>query len=205
MDDRESPSAANFDVHIQKLLDLYVGCQFSELCCQELLQSSLNVERAVRWSTAMLIGCSLLTGSISYLNQPIFAPIWAIVTTLATMVGIYSLIVGSGARQQQWFAVASELRKHAQEVAFVSEYLRLGRMGEDELLERWRQLSRVLNNIRDSGGAELADYALKNQYRVDFELAFRTGSERTICLQPGASYIRPHRTRRPPKRRHPGD
>nr|WP_294557485.1 hypothetical protein [uncultured Rhodopila sp.] len=36
----------------------------------------------------LLIASSLLTGSVSYLIQPIFAPVWAVITTLATMIGI---------------------------------------------------------------------------------------------------------------------
>jgi len=43
-------------------------CRYNELCCHKLMQSSMALERTVRWSTALLIASSLLTGPVSYFH-----------------------------------------------------------------------------------------------------------------------------------------
>nr|WP_294528872.1 hypothetical protein [uncultured Rhodopila sp.] len=144
----------DFEANKQKLFDLYTKCRYNELCCLKLMQASMTMERAVRWSTALLIASSLLTGSVSYLSQPIFAPVWAIITTLATMIGIYSLIVGSGARQQHWFSMASAFREEASRIEFASECLRLGKMTEDEFLATWWTLTRRMEQLVHTAGPE---------------------------------------------------
>jgi hypothetical protein len=171
---------ADFETNRQKLFELYTKCRYNELCCHKLMQSSMALERAVRWSTALLIASSLLTGSVSYLSQPIFTPVWAIITTLATMVGIYSLIVGSGAREHHWFSMASAFREEASRIEFATEYLRLGKMTNEEFLETWWMLTQRFGQLLHSAGPELPGFSSRYRRKLDCELAGKLWPDRNV-------------------------
>jgi hypothetical protein len=165
-----SGSIADINVHKPKLFELYQKCRFDEIASHALMAKNSRVEKLVRWTSLILILISFLTGSISYLNQPILSPVWAVVTALATVIGIYSLIIGSGAKQIHWFSVAARFRAEANEVEFFSEFVRLGKITEDELLNRWMRFSHRIEEILGSAGTELPEYCSANREKLDTEL-----------------------------------
>jgi hypothetical protein len=122
-------------------------------------------------------GISLLTGSTESLNPPLLIPIWAVFNALATILAIYSLIVGSGSKRFEWFGLAARLHTLAEEVEFFSEYVKLGKITEDELLSRWEAFSRKLADLLDRCGVEHRDYARDNAGLLRTEIERILGNE----------------------------
>jgi hypothetical protein len=165
-----NPRVADINVHKAKLFELYQKCRFDEIASHGLMARNSTIEKIVRWANLVLILISFLTGSISYLSRPALAPVWAVFTALATVVGIYSLIIGSGSKQIHWFSIAAKFRSEANEVEFFSEFVRLGKITEDELLSRWMGFSRRIEDILATAGSDLPEYCSRNRQKLDAEL-----------------------------------
>ena len=153
---------ADIAEHKPKLFELYTRCRYNELICDELMRGASRVENAVKWSVLGAVAISLVTGSTSYLNPPALAPAWALFSALATFLATYSLVSGTGAKRFDWFGLAVRFRALADEVEFFSEYVKLGKITEDELLTQWQTFGRRLADLLDRGGVELRDYAAKH-------------------------------------------
>jgi hypothetical protein len=171
------PVLASFEDHKQKLFELYQKCRYNELASNRLMRRYMRVERAVRYTTIIAIFCSLLTGSISYLNNAVLGPVWAIVTIAAAISGVISLIVGSGAKQFHWFGIAQRFRSNANEVEMFSEYVKLGRVTEDGLLDEWKRLLNSHENVLGNAGIDLPDYCEKRKAKLDEQLVKLLRSE----------------------------
>jgi hypothetical protein len=122
-----------------------------------------NLERLVRTSALALIAVSLLTGSTSYLNPPVLNPLWAVFSALATLLAAYGYFVGSGAKQFTWFSLGQKFDPAANEVEFLSQFVKLGKIAEDELIETWKRFSGRLQELLNEGGVEHRQHEAKNE------------------------------------------
>jgi hypothetical protein len=164
------PRLAPFGEYKPKLFDLYTHFRYNELICHRLMSSARKVERVVKWSVVVLVAISLLTGSTSALNPRVLTPIWAVCNAIATLLAVISLILGSGEKQFSWLALSAKFSGGANEVEFFSEYVRLQRVTEDELLERWEGFGDTLEDLVNQGGLDLSEYANKNSTSLREEL-----------------------------------
>jgi hypothetical protein len=130
----------------------------------------MRIEKAVRWSTVGLILISFLTGSVSYLAQPALAPIWAVFTALASVIGIYSLLSGASTKQFHWFSIASLFRSIANEVEWFSELVRMRKITENELLESWQRFVHRIEETLRQAGPEFPEYCDMRRDKLDREL-----------------------------------
>ena len=150
---------ARIEDYKTKLFDFYTKCRFNELACDDLLHKATRIERLVRWSVLILVEFIIT----SVFHGPLLDIVSSVVSGLATLLAIYSLIVGSGSRQFDWFELARRFNGHAREMEFFSEEIRKGRVTEPELDEKWRQLSDDLEHTVERGRIELREYANQNQ------------------------------------------
>jgi hypothetical protein len=152
-----------FDDYRAKLFDLYQRPRYQEIICLELATRANRIEVFVKLSILVLVGISLITGSAPFLNLPPLTSLWAIISALATLFSAYSLIVDSGAKRFFWFALATKFHAIADEGELFSEYVKLGKISEKELLSQWQSFSKKLADLIEQGGIELQGYASKNE------------------------------------------
>jgi hypothetical protein len=157
---------ANFADYKRNLADLYTRLLYNKVVCLRLMSQAARLEKAVRSSVLVLLGISLLTGAFPVLNGRRFSGIWAFVTITATLLTLYSLIVGSGEKQFRWFRLAAHFQTCASEVEFFAFYVKQGKVLEPEFAERWRAFSTTLNQLVESAGPEFIDYAEKNKHTL---------------------------------------
>lgn len=158
----DAANVANSSYYKDQLFALYQRARYNELICSSLMSEAVNIEKWVRGSVLLLVAISLLTGSTSYLNPPILTPIWAVLSALATLLAVYSLVVASGAKQFFWFGLSSRFLALAERVEFFAVYVRIGKVEEDELIAQWQSFSSQLADLLHVGGVELRDYTQKN-------------------------------------------
>jgi hypothetical protein len=154
---------AKFDDYRIQLFELYQRARYQEETCLGLARRANRTEIFVKWSVLVLVGISLITGSMPYLNRPPFTAVWAILGALATLFSAYSLIVDSGAKRSSWFALATKFRAIADEFEFFTEYVKRGKISEKELLLKWEAFSKKLAELIEQGGVEMLDYAAHNE------------------------------------------
>ncbi|WP_213775428.1 hypothetical protein [Bradyrhizobium sp. dw_78] len=153
---------ANIEQYKTKLFELYTRFRYNELICDELMRRASQIEGLVRWSVLISVLISLVTGALDKLNPPALTPVWAVFGALATFLAIYSLVVGSGGKRFEWFGHAARFHALAEEVEFFSEYVKLGKITESELLDRWQAFSKRLGDLLHQCGVEHRDYARDN-------------------------------------------
>jgi hypothetical protein len=164
-------SIANFNQYKAKLFELYTRFRYNELICDNLMRRASRTEWFLRWSILITVLISLLTGAFDKLNSiAVLTPIWALFGVIATFLAIYSLVVGSSGKRFEWFGHAARLRALAEEVEFFSEYVKLGKITENELLERWQAFSRRLGDLVQQCGVEHRDYARDNEATLKTEI-----------------------------------
>jgi hypothetical protein len=168
---------AKFDDYKRQLFDLYTRPRYSELICDGLMRGAVKVEKVVRWSVLILVAIALLSQATEGFYPSVLKPIGIAFDVLATLVALYSLIVASGAKQFTWFALASKFAALATEVEFFSEYVRLGKITEDELLDTWKGFSEKMGDLLDQGGVELREYAKKHGEPLRDKLAITLKKE----------------------------
>ena len=151
---------ARIEDYKTRLFDFYTKCRFNALACDDLLHKATRIERLVRWSVLVLVAVAFIT---SIFHGPVMDIASSVISGLATLLAIYSLIVGSGSRQFDWFELARRFEGHAREMEFFSEEIRRGRVTEPELAEKWRELSDNLEQTVERGRIELREYANQNQ------------------------------------------
>jgi hypothetical protein len=153
---------AEFSEYEAKLFGLYTRFRHNELICHDLMRRAGRVEWLVKATVLISVAISLLTGSTSGMNPSLLAPLWAVFGAIATLLAIYSLVVASGPKRFEWFALAARFRTLADEVEFFSEYVKLRKITEDELLVRWEYFSEKLRDLIERGGVEFSDFGLKH-------------------------------------------
>jgi hypothetical protein len=167
-------TAADPDAGGFKLVELHKRCRDAEVCSLKLMQSAIWLERAVRLSTAGLVGSSLLTGSVSYLNTPALMPLWACITAAATVTGIYSLIVRSGSQQDHWFKMAYGFAGQAAEIQILTDDLCSGMLSASEFRTQWHVQVRAFEALKQKAGPELLMAGMKRHRYFKFR---RTADE----------------------------
>jgi hypothetical protein len=170
-------AVADINVHKAKLFEMYQKCRYNELASHALMGGCMRIEKAVRISTVGAIFVSLLTGAISFLNRPVLNPIWALVTVIATILSVYSLIANTSSKQFHWFSVAAGFRSQANAVEYFSELVRLGRVAEDELLKEWQRFAHAIENLLTHAGADLPAHCSQHRDALDTELKRVLSSE----------------------------
>ncbi len=171
---------ASFDQHKIKLFELYTRFRYNELVCDKLMRRASRTEWLVRWSVLISVLISLVTGSLDKLNPAVLTPVWAVFGAVATFLAVYSLVVGNGGKRFECFGHAARLHSLAEEVEFFSEYVKLGKITENELLERWKAFSSRLGDILQQCGVEHRDFTRDNQAALKSELNIILKSEGRI-------------------------
>jgi hypothetical protein len=163
-------SIASIDQYKTKLFDLYTRFRYNELICDKLMRRASRIEWLVRWSVLITVLISLVTGALEKLNPTILSPLWAVFGAIATFLAIYSLVVDSGGKRFEWFSHAARFHALAEEVEFFSEYVKLGKITENELLDRWRAFSGRLAEVLQQCGVGHRDYARDNEATLRNEI-----------------------------------
>jgi hypothetical protein len=163
-------SIANIEQYKTRLFELYTRFRYNELICDHLMRRASGIEWLVRWSILIAVLISLVTGSLEKLNPTVLTPVWAVFGAIATFLAVYSLVVGSGGKRFEWFGHAARLHTLAEEVEFFSEYVKLGKITENELLERWQAFSKRLGDLLQQCGVEHRDYARDNAATLKTEI-----------------------------------
>jgi hypothetical protein len=152
------------------LFELYKRFRYNELLCGRLMRKSLRVEKWVRVSVLITLAISLSTGVIPGMNQATLNWIWASFTTAATLLTIYSLMVGSGSMQFRWFQLAMRFHASSSSVEFFTLQVKRGKFSEDDLTETWRDFRRELDFLIDGAGPGFLEFASKHQDELTEEL-----------------------------------
>jgi hypothetical protein len=161
---------ANIDQYKDKLFELYTRFRYNELICDILMRRASRVEWLVRWSVLITVLIVLVTGALDKLNLTALTPVWALFGALATFLAVYGLVVGSGGKRFEWFGHAARFRTLADEVEFFSEYVKLRKITETELLDRWQAFSKRLGDLVHHCGVEHRDYARDNAATLRTEI-----------------------------------
>jgi hypothetical protein len=153
-----SAASRLFTEHEAELFELYTRFRFNELVGLHLSREAAKLEKWVRRSVVGVLAISLFTPVIPGMDQASLKWVWEFLTGLATMLGIYSMIVSSGAKQFEWFRRATRFRTWASKVESFSAQVKRGKVTEDEFDEAWNSYIHELNRLVEEGGIEFDEY-----------------------------------------------
>jgi hypothetical protein len=178
---------ANIEEYEPELFELYKRFRYNELICDHLRHDAMRIEKWVRWSVVATVAISFLSGGeVTFLHRPGLAPLWALITALATILSIYSMIVGSGTKQFFWFSLSIKLRSGADEVEFFSRSVKLGKITEDELMVEWRRFREKLSSLLEQASLDLREFDAGHKSALQDEFEVILQSENKAALVPPA-------------------
>jgi hypothetical protein len=166
----EAAPASLFARYERDLFALYTRFRYNELVCRRLTLKATNLERWVRRSVVGTLAISLFSGVIPGMNQATLNWIWGSLTTVATLLTIYSLFEASGEKQFRWFQLAMRFRSSADQVEFFSDQVRRGKFVEDELAETWRTFRQELSSLVDGAGLGFMEFEEEHREELSQEI-----------------------------------
>jgi hypothetical protein len=181
----ETPAAppAAGSVFVQneaQLFKLYTRFRYNELVCLRLSRQAATLEKWVLRSVVGVLALSLFTPIIPGMSQASLTWVWESLTTAATLLGVYSLIVGSGDKKLEWFRLAMRFRAWASKLESFSTQVRRGKVDQSEFDETWDSYIEELNRQIEEGGLALDEYEAKFRDPLSVELAATLRHENRI-------------------------
>ena len=175
-----APAISVFAEQEANLFDLYTRFRFNELVCLHLSRKASNLEKWVRRSVVGVLAISLFTPVIPGMDEASLKWVWEGITVLATLLGIYSMIVGSGAKQFEWFRRATQFRTWASKLESFSTQVKRGKVSEAEFDETWDSYIHELNRLLEEGGIEFDEFVNQNRDPLTTELQSALKAENKV-------------------------
>jgi hypothetical protein len=174
------PAISVFAEQEANLFELYTRFRFNELVCLRLSRKASNLEKWVRRSVVGVLAISLFTPVIPGMDEASLKWVWEGITVLATLLGICSMIVSSGAKQFEWFRRATQFRTWASKLESFSTQVKRGKVAEGEFDETWDSYIQELNRLVEESGIEFDEYVSQCRDAVTTELQSVLRSENKL-------------------------
>jgi hypothetical protein len=90
------------------------------------------------------------------------------------------MIVGSGAKQFEWFRRATQFRTWASKLESFSTQVKRGKVSEAEFDETWDSYIHELNRLLEEGGIEFDEFVNQNRDPLTTELQSALKAENKV-------------------------